>query len=114
MLFDGSPARRAHSSKPTAAGLLLWIHAGTDRRTDRQTERRTDGRTPYCYTDPARHTMQAVPVTRRYGGAENESTRKRKYGKSKYESAGMENTSTENASTMQTFSQIKKVWYVTS
>jgi len=30
------------------------------------------------------------------------------YGKPKYESAGMENGSTENASTMQTFSQIKK------
>jgi len=37
------------------------------------------------------------------GGAENAST-----GKRKYESAGMENASTENASTMQTFSQIKK------
>ena len=35
---------------------------------------------------------------------ENASTRKRKY-----ESAGMENASTENASTMQTFSQIKKL-----
>ena len=33
------------------------------------------------------------------------------YGKRKYESAGMENASTENASTMQTFSHIKKVWY---
>jgi len=42
-------------------------------------------------------------------GAENAST-----GKRKYESAGMENASTENASTMQTFSQIKKVWYFTS
>jgi len=30
------------------------------------------------------------------------------YGKRKYESAGMEKASTENASTMQTFSQIKK------
>jgi len=30
------------------------------------------------------------------------------YGKRKYESAGMENASTENASTVQTFSQIKK------
>ena len=40
---------------------------------------------------------------------ENASTRKRKY-----ESAGMENASTENASTMQTFSQIKKVWHFTS
>jgi len=43
------------------------------------------------------------------GGAENAST-----GKRKYESAGMENASTENASTMQTFSQIKNVWYFTS
>ena len=41
------------------------------------------------------------------------------YGKRKYESAGMENASTENASTMQTFSEIKKclilhklVWYI--
>ena len=94
MLFDGSPARRAHSSKPTAAGLLLWIHAGT--------ERRTDGRTPYCYIDPARHTMQAVPVTRRYGGAENASTGKRKYGKGKYETAHfarMENACMEKVST---------------
>ena len=30
------------------------------------------------------------------------------YGKRKYEPSGMENASTENASTMQTFSQIKK------
>ena len=70
------------------------------------------------------------------GGAENASTGKRKYGKGKYETAHfarMENASTENASTenastnlqgwktqvgptenastMQTFSQIKKVWY---
>jgi len=29
-----SPACRAHGSKPTAASLLLWAHAGTDRRTD--------------------------------------------------------------------------------
>ena len=32
------------------------------------------------------------------------------YGKRKYESVGMENASTENASTMQTFSQIKKMF----
>jgi len=25
---------RAHSSKPAAAGLLLWAHTGTDSRTD--------------------------------------------------------------------------------
>ena len=51
------------------------------------------------------------------GGAENASTGKRKYGKGKYETAHfarMENASTENASTMQTFGQIKKVWYFTS
>jgi len=49
---------------------------------------------------------------RRKGGAENAST-----GKCKYETAHfarMENACTENASTMQTFSQIKKVWYFTS
>ena len=39
---------------------------------------------------------------------------KRMYGKRKYESAWVENASKENASTMQTFSQIKKVWYFTS
>ena len=27
-----SSARLAHSSKPAGAGLLLWTHAGTDRR----------------------------------------------------------------------------------
>ena len=27
-------AGRTHSSKPAAAALLLWFHAGTDRRTD--------------------------------------------------------------------------------
>ena len=29
-----SPAGRAHSSKPVAAGLLLWAHAGTNGRMD--------------------------------------------------------------------------------
>ena len=29
-------ARRAHSSKHAAAGLLMWTHAGTDQCTDRQ------------------------------------------------------------------------------
>jgi len=51
------------------------------------------------------------------GGAENASTGKRKYGKGKYETAHfarMENACTENTSTMQTFSQIKKVRYFTS
>ena len=31
-----SPAGWAHSSKPAAAGLLLWAHIGTDRQTDRR------------------------------------------------------------------------------
>ena len=43
-----------HSSKPTAAGLPLWDHAGTDRRTDR--------RTPYRFIDPAPPTVRAVPT----------------------------------------------------
>jgi len=33
-----SPARRAHSSKPEAAGLLPLAHAGTDRQTDGRTD----------------------------------------------------------------------------
>jgi len=44
-----SPARRAHGSNPAAAGLLLWAHAGTDRRT------------PYIFIVPDLHTTQAVP-----------------------------------------------------
>jgi len=44
-----SPARRAHGSNPAAAGLLLWAHAGTDRRT------------PYSFIVPDLHTTQAVP-----------------------------------------------------
>ena len=59
--------------------------------------------------------VSLCPVCR-YGGAENASTGKRKYGKGKYETAHFarmenvcaENASTENASTMQTFSQMKK------
>jgi len=47
--------------------------------------------------------IQEESKTYLVGGAENAST-----GKRKYESAGVENASTENASTMQTFSQIKK------
>ena len=35
-----SPALRAHSSKPAAAGLLLWAHAATDTRTDREMDGR--------------------------------------------------------------------------
>ena len=63
---------------------------------------------------------ELLPVKKRIfwgGGAENASTGKRKYGKGKYETAHfarMENACTENTSTMQTFSQIKKVWYFTS
>ena len=49
-----SPACQAHSSKPTAAALLSWSHAGTDVR--------TDGRTPDRCIDPARRTMRAVPT----------------------------------------------------
>ena len=41
-----------------------------------------------------------------YGGAENASTGKRKYETAHF--ARMENACTENASTVQTFSQIKK------
>ena len=40
-----------------AGAYSLSAHAGTDRRTDRH-------RTPYRYTDPGPHTMQAV-LTRR-------------------------------------------------
>ena len=49
-----SPARRAHSSKPAPAGLLLCAHAGTDGR--------TDGWTPYGFIDPAPHIMRAVLI----------------------------------------------------
>ena len=41
---------RAHSSKPAAAGLLVWTHAGTD------------GRTPCRFINPAPHTTRAVPI----------------------------------------------------
>ena len=55
-----SPARRAHSSKPAEAGLLLWIHPVTDRRMDT----RMDTGTPHHFIglDPATHTMWAVPI----------------------------------------------------
>jgi len=43
-----SAAWKAHSSKPTAAGFVLWVQAGRDRQT------------PHCYTDPAPHTRQTV------------------------------------------------------
>ena len=33
-----SPARRAHSSKPATAHVLLLAHAETDKRTDRRTD----------------------------------------------------------------------------
>jgi len=45
------PARRAHSSKPAAASLLLWAHATTDGRTDTIPIHR-----------PVRHTMRAMPI----------------------------------------------------
>jgi len=32
-ITDQSPAGRAHSSKPTAASMLQWANAQTDRRT---------------------------------------------------------------------------------
>jgi len=53
-----SPSRLVHSSKPAAAGLLLWAHAGEDRRTDRQ----IDQRTPHCYLDRHLHAIRAVPI----------------------------------------------------
>ena len=40
-----SLARWAHSSKPAGAGFAAVAHAGTDERT------------PYCYIDPALHTI---------------------------------------------------------
>jgi len=45
-----SAACLAHTSRPAAAGLLMWAYAGTD------------GQTLYHFLDPALHTMQAVPV----------------------------------------------------
>ena len=56
-----SPARRSHNSKLAAAGLLLWAHAGTDRR--------TDGRTRYRFVEPASRTMQAVSIISRITAA---------------------------------------------
>jgi len=52
-----SPARWAHSSKPAAAGLLLWARAGTDRLADRQ----MDG-PPHRFTYPAPHIMSSAPM----------------------------------------------------
>ena len=102
-------------------------------RWDRQTDGRTDERTPDRYIDHALHTVRTASITQPLletltltrnsnpnnlnvnpkeqphnskGGAENASTGKRKYGKSKYETAHFARM--ENASTMQTFSQIKK------
>ena len=57
---SASPARRAHSSKPAAAALPLWTHAGTNTRTGRGTDRRL--RTPYRFIDPAALTVRAVPI----------------------------------------------------
>ena len=44
-----SPLRQAHSSKPASG-------------TNGQIDGETDGRTPYRFTDPAPHTMRAVPM----------------------------------------------------
>jgi len=44
-----SPLRQAHGSKPASA-------------TNGQIDGETDGRTPYRFTDPAPHTMRAVPM----------------------------------------------------
>jgi len=49
-----SPARRAHSSKPAAAGLLLWANDGTDTRTGRQRD------TVPFHRPCAPHTTRAV------------------------------------------------------
>jgi len=46
-----SPARRFHSSKHPAAGLMLWVHVGRDKRTDGWTDRRTSDR----FIDSAPH-----------------------------------------------------------
>jgi len=46
------------STKLAVEGLLLWAHAGRDKRTERLTE----GRTTYRFTYPALHTMREVPV----------------------------------------------------
>ena len=54
-----SPARKAHSNKPTMMGLMLRAHA----RTDRQTERCTNRRTLYHFIVPAPHTTWVVPIT---------------------------------------------------
>jgi len=56
--IDISAPRQAHSSKPTVAGLLLWVHAGTERRTDGW----TFGRTPRRFIDAAPHCMRTVPI----------------------------------------------------
>ena len=51
-LLPTGPA--AGSSKPEAAGSLLWDHAGTDGWRDAQT--------PYGFKDPAVHTMWSVSI----------------------------------------------------
>jgi len=56
-----SPARRAHSSKPAAAGFLLWPRLG-------QREGRTDRRmdiVPYHRPCSAQETMRALPIRTR-------------------------------------------------
>ena len=47
--YDLHAERTAVNLQEWAVGLLLWAHAGTDRRT------------PYCFTDHAPHTTWAVP-----------------------------------------------------
>jgi len=46
-----SSARRAHSCKPAAVGLLPWVHAGTNRKTQ------------YRFIDPAPHTVRTVATS---------------------------------------------------
>ena len=63
-----SPARRAHSSKPGAAGLLRWVVCPC---WDRQMERRTDRQTDGHRTVPLpRVRMRAVPIIRLPTGVE--------------------------------------------
>ena len=51
-----SPARRAHCSKPAAAGLVLWAHARTDRQMD----------TVPLQRPHSQHTMWVVPIKKRW------------------------------------------------
>jgi len=49
-----SPACQAHSSKPAMFSEFAAVGPCWDRQ--------TDGQTPYHYTDPAPHTVWAVPI----------------------------------------------------